>query len=497
MREDVLARLRGRRIHVIGFSGTEGAAVIQFLLDGGIGSITAHDLVTSEEFPAAFRRYHGWMTPVAQEAAIVQLLAAPIQRRFRERYLEDIARAEVIYAGQAWFRHPENAPVALARDAGAYLSSMTELFFETVPCPILGVTGTNGKFTVASLATDMLAASGRRTLVSGNDRTHVPILYRLNEITPEAILVLEISNRQLVGLRYSPQIAVITNLAPHHLDDHGSFAGYVRVKAGLLAHQKPGDWAILNADDQTTWDLAAACRGGVLPFSRLRRVPEGACLVDDEITVRLDGREDRLCPAAAFRAPGVHALENALAAALAARGAGASAAAAAAVLRAFRGLPYRMRLAAEIDGVRYYEDSLATNPAAAAAAIRAFDRPLVLIAGGQRYQGGPEDFGPMAAALGEKVVRAVLLIGGMAPHIATAVAASRISAPVVQCGTLEDAVLRARAIAKPGDVVTLSPGCESFDQFRDYRERGGRFLELVSALADEAGAGAVPGARWS
>jgi UDP-N-acetylmuramoylalanine--D-glutamate ligase len=343
----------------------------------------------------------------------------------------------------------------------------------------------------------MLAGSGRRTFASGNDRTHTPILYRLNEVTPDAILVLEISNRQLLGLRYSPHIAVITNLAPHHLDDHGSFAAYVRAKAGVLAHQQPGDWAILNADNPPAWDLASACRGGVLPFSRLRPVREGACLVDGQITVRLDGQEHRLCAAAELQAPGLHALENALAAALAASKAGARPEAVAAALRKFRGLPYRMRLAAEIGGVRYYEDSLATNPAAAAAAIRAFDRHIVLIAGGQRAGASAEDFRPMAEALSERPVRGVLVIGAMAPHIAAAVEAARIPAPVVRCGTLDAAVRRAREIARPGDVVAFSPGCESFDQFRDYRERGDRFFELVSALAREAGAGLLPSARWS
>jgi UDP-N-acetylmuramoylalanine--D-glutamate ligase len=119
---------------------------------------------------------------------------------------------------------------------------------------------------------------------------HTPILYRLHEVSPDAMLVLEISNRQLLGLRYSPQIAVITNLAPHHLDDHGSFEAYVRAKSGILAHQRADDRAILNADDPPTWGCAAQARGAVLPFSRLREVEEGACLVAGRITVRLDGR---------------------------------------------------------------------------------------------------------------------------------------------------------------------------------------------------------------
>ncbi len=494
---DVIARLRGKRIHVVGLSGTEGATVIEFLLDHGVTSITAHDLQTEEGFPAAFKRFHAWMDAPQQETAIRRLLGATIQIRFRDRYLEDIQRAEVVYAGQAWFRHPENAPVARARDAGMPLSSMTELFFETVSCPILGVTGTNGKFTVVHLAAEMLAQGGRRTFVSGNDRMHTPILYRLNEVTRDAILVLEISNRQLIGLRYSPQVAVITNLAHHHLDDHGSFDAYVRVKAGILAHQKAEDRAILNADDASTWGLAPAARGAILPFSRLREVEEGACIIDGRMTVRLDGREDRLCAASDLQVPGTHMVENALAAALAARAAGAPPEAVTAVLRAFRGLPYRMRFAGEIDGVRFYEDSLATNPAAAAAAIRAFDRPLVLIAGGQRRGGTADDFRPVAQALAGRSVRAVLLIGTMAPHIEAAVAATGITVPVIPCGTIEAAVRMARQVACAGDAVTLSPGCESFDQFRDYRERGDRYLALVRALALEAAAGVGGSGRWT
>ena len=492
---DVIARLRGRRIHVVGLSGTEGAAVVQFLLARGVTSITAHDLATRDEFPGAFRRYHAWMDPAAQETAIRQLLAAPVQFRFRDRYLEDIAQAEIIYAGQAWFRHPENAAVARARDAGVPLSSMTALFFETVPCPILGVTGTNGKFTVVHLAAEMLAGSGRRTFVSGNDRMHTPILYRLDEVPPDAILVLEISNRQLIDLRHSPRIAVITNLAPHHLDDHGSFEAYVRVKSGILAYQPADGRAILNADDAPTWGLAGAARCPVLAFSRLRTVEDGACLVEGWITLRRAGREERICRADEIPAPGVHTIENALAASLAAWAAGARPQAIASVLRAFRGLPYRLRFVREIGGVRFYEDSLATNPAAAAAAVGAFERPIVLIAGGHRRGGSAADFQPLAQALGDRAVRAVLLIGAMMPQIQAAIEQAGLRVSVLECGTLDVAVRKARELARPGDAVTLSPGCESFDQFRDYRDRGDRYLALVAALAEEAGlapAGASP-----
>ncbi len=480
------ARLRGKQIHVVGLSGTEGSAVVDFLLSRGITQLAAHDLAIPQTFPEAYRRAHVWMSPGEQDAGMARLLGAPITIRFKDRYLEGIASADLIYAGQAWFRYPENEPVRRARDAGVPLSSMTALFFETVPCPILGVTGTNGKFTVVHLAAAMLAESGRRTFVSGNDRTHVPILYRLSEVTREAILVLEISNRQLVGLPYSPHIAVITNLAQHHLDDHGSFEAYVETKRTILAHQRADDWAILNGDDPPTRALAATAAARVLFWSRTDNLSEGACIAGGRIMLRLGGREEAVGDAR-LPVPGVHTLENALGAALAARVAGASPEAIGKVLREFRGLPHRLSVIAEIGGVRYYEDSLATNPAAAAAAIRAFDRPLVLLAGGHRRRATAGDFRPMAEALADRQVRAVVLFGAMAPLLEEAIAGGA-EVPVVRCGTLEEAVRAASRLAQPGDVVSLSPGCESFDQFRDYRDRAEQFRELVSALVPGAGA---------
>jgi UDP-N-acetylmuramoylalanine--D-glutamate ligase len=488
---DVLARLRGRRIHVLGLSGTEGSTVVDFLLGHGVTTITAHDLAGADAFPAAFRRTHQWMTPAEQTAALERLARAPITRCLGDRYLEGIDGAEIIFVSQAWFRHPENEPVRRARDRGVPLSSMTALFFETVPCPIVGVTGTNGKFTVVRLAAMMLARSGRATFETGNDRTHVPILYRLDEVTPDAVLVVEISNRQLVGLGHSPHIAVVTNVAAHHLDDHGSFEAYAETKRSILAHQTARDWALLNGDDPTTRGFAAGARGRVLFWSRTRPLDEGACIAGGQIVLRLDGREERLADAR-LASPGSHTLDNALAAALAARTAGADAEAIGAVLREFRGLPHRLALIAEIGGVRYYEDSLATNPAAAAAAVRAFDRPVVLLAGGMRRNATARDFAPVAEALAAQTVHGVVLFGAMAPLLAEAIAAAGVTAPVVRCATLDEAVPAARALARPGDAVTLSPSCESFDQYRDYRHRAEHYQALVDALAREATAPAGP-----
>lgn len=493
----VLARLRGKRIHVLGPSGTEGSSIIDFLAGHGVTTITAHDLEPAERFTATLARTHPWLDEAGRAALLGRLRAAPIDWRWGPRYLEDLDRAEIIFVPQSWFRHPQNAPVRAAASRGVPLSSMTQLFFEVWPGPILGVTGTNGKFTVATLVAAMLEAAGLHVVTSGNDRTHVPAFYALHQATEATWLVLEISNRQLVGLPYSPRVAVVTNLAPHHLDDHGSFDAYVDAKRTIVRHQRPGDVAVLNADDPVVAGFAPHTPAVVHWFSRRRPVERGACVSGGQIVLAAaDGPRPVLDPGD-LAVPGAHMVENALAAAAAAAAvltAGGSPAAAAAapgaiagVLRAFRGLPYRFRLVAEREGVAFYEDSLGTNPTSAAAAIRSMTRPYHLIAGGFRKHARPEDFAPMIGAIAETPVGRVYLIGSTADVLADALAGMISPPAVVKSGTLEAALDAAWDAALGGEAVLLSPGCESFDQFADYRERGDRFCALVQALPTRAG----------
>ncbi len=467
--------LRGKNIHVVGLAGTEGSAVVDFLVSRGITTITAHEMRLPETFEAEVERTHQWQDPDARREAARRLLASPVTIRWGDRYLDGIEGAEVVFVPQSWFRHAANARLHALRQRGVPFSSMTQLFFEECSCPIIGVTGTNGKFTVAHLIHQMLAGSGRRAFFSGNDRSHIPVLYALDQVRPSDWLVLEISNRQLVELPYSPHIGVITNIAPHHLDDHGSMDAYVEVKANLIRHQGEDDLAVLNADNPFTEAMALWARHPHL-FSRLHPVSSGAFIRDGAAVLRHGGME-QIIPLSVLRVPGRHAEENALAAALGASLAGASAPAIVEVLAEFQGLPYRLRLVAEVGGVRYYEDSLATNPTAAAAAIASMDRPFVLIAGGARPRATVEEFAPMREALRGSPVRAVLLIGATAPLLAEALHQAPV--PVRTMGTLERAVGEAQVMVSPGWAVLLSPGCESFDQFTDYRQRGDRFVAFV------------------
>lgn len=481
--------LADKNIHVIGLAGTEGAAVVDFLVSHGVRSITAHEFRPPEEFADEFHRTHQWMSAEARAAALRRLRSYPMTVRYRDQYLEGIEAADVIYVPQSWLRHSQNAPLRTARARGVRFSSMTQLSFEVCPCPILGVTGTNGKFTVAFLIYEMLRRSGKVAFFSGNDRSHVPMLYALEQIPAQAWLVLEISNRQLIDFPYSPQLAVITNIAPHHLDDHGTMEAYVETKRTIITHQRAEDRAVLNADNPYTARMADDCAHPYL-FSRTHPVIPGAYVEADDLVIATGTLESRLSlHVLPCLAP--HVVENALAAALAASLAGASIRAIAEVLSEFRGLPYRCRLVAEVEGVQYYEDSLATNPTAAAAGIQSMDRPFVLIAGGTRPRARAEDFAPMREALQASPVHAVLLIGASAPILQDALTSTGI--PVSIAETLEKALRAAAPQARAGEAVLLSPGCESFDQFRDYRHRGDRFVELVQELRAEASKNLKPG----
>jgi len=361
---------------------------------------------------------------------------------------------------------------------------MTQLFFELSPGPILGVTGTNGKFTVATLIASMLAAARLPVVISGNDRTHVPALYALDQLSPETWLVLEISNRQLLGLPYSPHVAVVTNIASHHLDDHGSFEAYVEAKRTIVRHQTAHDVAVLNADDPAVAGMAQGLASAVHWFSRRGPVTRGAYLVDDEI--RLAGTPQPVLRLGDLVVPGAHMVENTLAATAAAGAVGVGASVIASILRAFRGLPYRFRQVGERDGIAFFEDSLGTNPTAAGAAISSMTRPFHLIAGGLRRSAQAADFEPMTRALAAAPVRGVYLIGSTAAILADALVAGGVRTHTVQAGTLDRAMAEAWEAAAPGEAVLLSPGCESFDQFADYRQRGDRFTALMTALPARA-----------
>ncbi len=393
----------------------------------------------------------------AMADSVEKLRDLPIEFRLGQHLEEDFTQADLIVASPAV--PPNSRYLQAAHRAGVPVTTEVRLFIERCPAPIVGVTGTKGK----STATAMLGAILRRRYtahVGGN--LGGSLLFDLPKIQADHVVVLELSSFMLEYLaeaRWSPNVAVITMIAADHLDRHGTKSAYVEAKKNIVRFQKPSDIAVLNEDCPDCQAFAHATAGRVMLFGLQNRRP---------FQLLVPGRHNQLNAQAAFAAAGIFGLswDNAQAA-----------------LRNFKGLPHRLELVAERNGVRFYNDSIATIPEAAIAALESFaPRTVIQIVGGYDKK-LPMD--SMCAALVNRA-KAVMCIGHTGPAMAQAMGeASRIgSAPAYQCGDLQTAFRMARKVAASGDIVLLSTGCASYDQFPNFEERGEAFRRLVLEDSD-------------
>jgi len=340
---------------------------------------------------------------------------------------------------------------------------------------LIAITGTNGKTTTTALTGELAAGTMRPVLVGGNIGT--PLCGEALDFPADGLVVAEASSFQLdttEALR--PRVAAVLNLTPDHLDRHQTFERYVDAKAKIFANQTAADCAVLNADDPATAALASRTRARLVWFSRLRALDHGVFVQDGRIVAKLNGHVEVICPLAEIPLRGQHNVENVLAATACALWTGLSPEAIRAGIGAFRGVSHRIERVAEERGVVYYNDSKGTNVASTIKALESFTEPIVLIAGGK---GKGQDFSPLAAAARGRVRQAVL-IGVDRPAVRAAL--DRASVPCVDAATMRDAVAAARALARAGDVVLLSPACASFDMFDNYEHRGEVFMALVHEL---------------
>jgi UDP-N-acetylmuramoylalanine--D-glutamate ligase len=411
-------------------------------------------------------------TEVDLEEALAQLSetgSAAVTYRLGGHSVDDLEGIDVVYASPGV--PPEHDLLVAARGRGIQLSSLVELFFTLCPAPILGVTGSAGKSTTTSLLGDMFAAAGREVFVGGNIGR--PLLGKLDEVSPSSWVVMELSSFQLEPLRVSPHIGLVTNVTPNHLDRHPSMDAYWEAKGQILAHQSATDWAVLNADDP--WSGRYRPRGRVLRFS-LEGVVEGAYLAAD---TRLMLLGEPLLEVTDVRLRGRHNLANVLAAMAAAHAAAIDRQAMQAAISAFKGVPHRLQTVAERDGVLYVDDSIATAPERSIAALRAYEEPLVLVAGGRDKHLPMDDW----ANLIVKKVKHVVLLGEMSELVARALhTASAGYTALSWANSMDEAVAQASAVATSGDVVLLSPGGTSYDMYSDFEERGRDFGRAVEEL---------------
>jgi len=435
--------------------GVEGRSTISYLLSRGAERIAALD------------------------ATVVDGLPSAVETRFGEGYDRDLERFATVFRSPGV--RPDHPSLVAARAKGTLVTSALSLFLSRCPARVVGVTGTLGKGTASSIAAACLGAAGLKVYLGGNIGKN-PLDF-LDDARPDDVVVLEISSFQAMDLAASPEIAVILRTTSEHLDWHKDTAEYRAAKAGLVAHQTAEDTVIFNADSEGAAGIATASRAAKLAFAAEREVDTGIFVRGERLILRADGQEEALpFDASRMRLAGRFNLENVAAGVAAALAAGAPRDPVCRAAELFEGLPHRLERVIEAGDVAFYNDSYATRPDAAIAAIGAFEAPLAIILGGSEKNA---DFGPLAAALVARpnVVR-VALIGATAGRLAAALAAvGPTRFPVVEHATMEDA-MEANAQALPGrGVVLLSPACASFGLFPNYKVRGERFRAKAAEIA--------------
>ena len=454
--------LAGKRVLVIGL-GKTGRSTVRFLTGRGASVVATDDkpLTEMRDAASALSGLNARLAFGPQNAAI-------------------LSGVDLIIPSPGV--PPSNPLLAEGVKRGVPILAEIEVAFRFLKRPVIAITGTNGKTTVTTLIGEILRASGRKVYVGGNIGD--PLIGYVDSPQEEDFAVVELSSFQLEWIeQFRPMVALLLNVTCDHIDYHGTFEAYRRAKERIFENQGPGDLAILNADEPWASPLARRLRSKVSLFSSKAEIPNGMFLHGDELILRENGENRETYPVGMIRIPGTHNVENVMASILACRACGCPREGVIEAVSAFRGIAHRIEFAGEKNGVVFYDDSKGTNVGAVARALETFSRPVILLLGG-RDKGG--DFDSLAVFI-RKGVKKVVLFGEAREALRRIIGGI---AKTSLAPTLGKAVEKAYADAAPGDVILLSPGCASFDEFKDYKERGDFFKDMVrKIIADE-----IPGA---
>lgn len=381
------------------------------------------------------------------------------------------------------FRAPSCMPTReeLQREAerGAIVTTEIEMLMKTFPGKVIGITGSDGKTTTTTLIYEILKNNGYNCYLGGN--IGIPLFTKLNEMNPEDILVLELSSFQLMGMEISPNISVITNITPNHLNVHSSYEEYIDAKKNIFKHQKEDDIVVLNYDNEITRECAKEAEGKVIFFSGKEKLEDGIVLDDNIVKECKDKLRKHILNTDDLILRGRHMYEN-VCTAIAATSSLVEPEKAKNIIKHFKGVEHRLEFVRELDGVKWYNDSIGSSPTRTIAGLNSFNERITLIAGGYDKN---LDYAPLAVPILEKVDNLVL-IGATAVKIFDAVKeesekqGKNIS--IYMCDEFKDAILTAKKVSKTGDIVLLSPASASFDMFKDFADRGNKFKELVNQL---------------
>ncbi len=450
--QQYLCSLSGKRVAVIGV-GVSNTPLIELLLDNGI-SVTACDRNTRDKF--------GGLTD--------KLESKGAELHLGDDYLSGLDH-DVIFKTPGM--RPDIPQLIEAKKRGSVVTSEMEIFFDVCPCKIVAVTGSDGKTTTTTIIAKLLEAAGHTVHLGGN--IGKPLLAEAGNIKPEDYAVVELSSFQLMTMKRSANISVVTNIAPNHLDYHTDMEEYTLAKKNIYAYQTAADLLVLNSDNDITAAAAGEAKGELRMFSRRKQIENG-CRFDGE-AIFYNGRE--IVKRRDIKLPGLHNVENYMAAFNAVIDI-VGEETCRRVAAEFGGVEHRIELVREKDGVRYYNDSIASSPSRSIAGLESFDEKVILIAGGYDKHIPYDVLGPVIC----RCVKKLVLVGATSPKIKEAVLnCDDVNKPeIFEFEEFEKAIRGAAALAESGDIVIMSPASASFDLFKNFMERGERFREIVNSL---------------
>lgn len=459
--EEFKRYIKDKRVAVLGI-GISNTPLIKYLAEMKV-DVTAFDMAEEEKLTKSLDYLKGF----------------EVKYSLGKDYLKNLQGFDVIFKTPlVRFDIPE---LVRERENGALITSEMEVFMELCPAKVFAVTGSDGKTTTTTLIYNILKEEGYNCWLGGNIGN--PLLSRIDEVKETDMVVLELSSFQLQTMKISPQVAVITNLSPNHLDVHKSFEEYIDAKKNIFRFQSTQDMLVLNYDNIITREFATEAKGCVEYFSRAGSLDKGAFLKDGILVYKNRGVETELVKASEILIPGEHNIENFLAA-ITAVIEYVKPEAIQRVATTFKGVEHRIQMIRELKGIRFYNSSIDSSPSRTMAALRSFKQRVILIAGGKDKNIPYDDMGPV---LVEKV-KGLILIGPTGPKIEKALkdevqrTGKGKDIPVIYCNTYEEVVRKAYSMAVTGDIVLLSPASTSFDMFRNFEERGNKFKEIVNTL---------------
>lgn len=450
--------IKGKSVAVLGI-GVSNMPLIRLLHNCG-AIITACDKKSKEKLGEVYN----------------ELASMKAELRLGEGYLENLNQ-DIIFKTPGI--HPYIPQLIRAKQRGAVITSEMEVFFDLCPAQIIAVTGSDGKTTTTTLIYKMLCEQGYRCHLGGNIGR--PLLGDIEKIKPEDKVVLELSSFQLHTMKTSPQIAVITNITPNHLDMHKSMEEYVQAKKNVFLHQSVAGRLVLNYDNEITRSFYTEAIGEAMFFSRVNAIDEGIRLNNNNIELIRGGKAHNIMNTSDILLPGVHNIENYMAA-IGAVWDMVDIAVIKRIASSFSGVEHRIEPVREISGIRFYNDSIASSPTRTIAGLKSFNQKLIIIAGGYDKELPFDELGLMF----KEHVKHLILIGKTAKKIKAAVQNAyekgQRTMPIEKALSLEEAVNKAYSAAQKGDIIMLSPACASFDMFANFEERGNKFKAIVNGL---------------